>query len=53
MRRILTNIKTSLFGSIAGGSLIADGIARKDWLMLIGGIAAALTGLLAKDSDTH
>lgn len=53
MRRILQNLKTSLFGSVAGGSLIADGIAQKNWISVLAGIATALTGLMAKDSDTH
>jgi hypothetical protein len=53
MKRILKNIKTSFFGSIAGGSLIIDGIAEKNWITIIAGIAAAITGLLAKDSDVQ
>lgn len=53
MRRILTNLKTSLFGSIAGGSLIVDGISQKNWISVLAGIATAFLGLLAKDSDTH
>ena len=53
MKRILKNIKTSFFGSIAGGSLIVDGIAEKNWITIIAGIAAAITGLLAKDSDVQ
>jgi hypothetical protein len=53
MHRILKNIKTSFFGSIAGGSLIIDGIAERNWITIIAGIAAAITGLLAKDSDVQ
>jgi hypothetical protein len=53
MKRILKNIKTSFFGSIAGGSLIADGIAQNNWITIVAGIAAAITGLLAKDSDVQ
>jgi hypothetical protein len=53
MKRILKNIKTSFFGSIAGGSLIADGIAQNNWITIIAGIAAAITGLLAKDNDVQ
>jgi hypothetical protein len=53
MKRIFKNIKTSFFGSIAGGSLIMDGIAQKNWITIIAGIAAAITGLLAKDSDVQ
>jgi hypothetical protein len=53
MKRILKNIKTSFFGSIAGGSLIVDGIAEKNWITIIAGVAAAITGLLAKDNDVQ
>lgn len=53
MKRILKNIKTSLFGSIAGGSLILDGIQQNNWITIIAGLAAAITGLLAKDSDVQ
>ena len=53
MKRILKNIKTSIFGSIAGGSLILDAINQKNWITLIAGIAAAITGLLAKDNDVQ
>ena len=53
MKRILKNIKTSFFGSVAGGSLILDGIAERNWITIIAGIAAAITGLLAKDSDVQ
>lgn len=53
MKRILKNIKTSFFGSIAGGSMIVDGIAQNNWITIIAGIAAAITGLLAKDSDVQ
>ena len=49
----MANLKTSFFGSIAGGTMIIDAIAQKNWIMLIAGIATAVTGLMAKDSDTH
>lgn len=53
MHRILKNIKTTFFGSIAGGSLIVDGIAQKNWISIIAGIFTALTGLMAKDNDVQ
>lgn len=53
MKYIFKNIKTTLFGSIAGLSILGDGIAQKDWAMIISGIATLLTGLFAKDHDTH
>lgn len=53
MKRILKNIKTTFFGSIAGGSLILDGIEHKNWVTIIAGFATAITGLLAKDNDVQ
>ena len=53
MRRIFANIKTTLFGSFAGASLIVDGAAKKDWGLILAGVGAFLTGLFAKDHDTH
>jgi hypothetical protein len=49
----LKNIKTSFFGSIAGGSLILDGIQQRNLITIFAGIAAAITGLLAKDNDVQ
>lgn len=53
MRNILKNIKTSLFGSIAGLPFIIDGISKKDPTLVISGLATLVLGLMAKDHDTH
>jgi len=53
MRRILANLKTTLFGSVTGVTLIADGVGKKDWALILAGVGAFLTGLFAKDHDTH
>ena len=53
MKKILINIKTSLFGAIAGLPLIIDGVSGKDWTKIASGIGALLVGLFAKDSDVH
>lgn len=53
MRRILANLKTTLFGSVTGISLIVEGVGRKDWSVILAGVGAFLTGLFAKDHDTH
>lgn len=53
MKHILKNIKTTLFGSVAGLSILGDGIAKKDIALIIAGIATFLTGIFAKDHDTH
>lgn len=53
MNRILKNIKTSFFGSLAGGSLILDGISQRNWVSIIAGVFTAITGLMAKDNDVQ
>jgi hypothetical protein len=53
MRRILANLKTTLFGSVTGVTLIADGVGKKDWALILAGVGAFLTGLFSKDHDTH
>lgn len=53
MKHIFKNIKTTLFGSVAGLSLLGDGIAKKDWALIVSGIGTLLVGLFAKDHDTH
>ena len=53
MKRILKNIKTSFFGSVAGLPLIGDGLAEKDWIKVVSGLGIMITGLLAKDSDVQ
>lgn len=53
MHRILKNIKTSFFGSLAGGSLILDGISQRNWVSIIAGVFTAITGLMAKDNDVQ
>jgi len=52
MKRILTNIKTSVFGAIAGLPQIIDGIAQRDISKIIVGAATLAVGLFAKDHDT-
>jgi hypothetical protein len=53
MRRFLNNIKTTIFGAVAGLPLLIDGIASKDFAKIFGGIGALLTGLFAKDADSQ
>lgn len=50
---LLKNIKTTLFGSVAGLSFLVDGIVKMDWAMIISGVSTILVGLFAKDHDTH
>jgi hypothetical protein len=53
MKRLINNIKTTLFGSITGVTLIVDGVGKKDWALVLAGLGAFLTGLFSKDHDTH
>ena len=53
MKRILKNIKTSVFGSIAGLPMIIEGIGSKNWTLAISGVGMLITGLLAKDNDVQ
>jgi len=51
MKRFFVNIKTSIFGAVAGLPLIAEGIAHKDLVKIITGIGTLLIGLYAKDHN--
>jgi hypothetical protein len=51
MKKILKNLKTSVFGAVAGLPMIADGIANKNIIQIVSGIGALLVGLLAKDAE--
>ena len=51
MKRILKNIKTTLFGAVAGLPQILEGIAHRDISQIIVGISTLAVGLFAKDAD--
>jgi hypothetical protein len=51
MKKLFVNIKTSVFGAVAGLPMIADGIASKDIVKIITGIGTLLIGLYAKDHN--
>lgn len=51
MKLILKNIKTSLFGAVAGLPLIFEGVISKDWAKVVTGLGTLLVGLFAKDSS--
>ena len=53
MKRLLKNIKTSVFGAVAGLPVLIDGIVTKDITKILGGIGALLVGLFAKDHDSQ
>lgn len=49
MKQMLENIKTSLFGAVAGLPMIYEGAIANDWKMVLAGIGVLLVGLFAKD----
>lgn len=51
MKKILSNLKTSIFGAVAGLPIIAEGIQQKNVVQIISGLGALLVGLLAKDAE--
>ncbi len=51
MKKILLNLKTSIFGAVAGLPIIAEGIQQKNVVQIISGLGALLVGLLAKDAE--
>lgn len=53
MKRFFNNIKTTMFGALAGLPLLVDGIASKDITKILGGIGTLLVGLFAKDNDSQ
>ena len=53
MKTIFKNIKTTLFGSIAGLPTIVEGVQTHNISHIIAGIGALLLGLFAKDHSTN
>lgn len=50
MKSYLDNLKTTIFGAVAGLPLIIEGIVSKDWNKLLEGIGIFLVGIYAKDA---
>jgi hypothetical protein len=50
IKKLIENLKTTIFGTIAGIPLIIDGVATKDWSKIATGIGTLLIGLFAKDN---
>lgn len=49
MKRVLKNIKTTIFGAFAGLPLLVEGVAQKNIMQVITGVSIFLTGLFAAD----
>jgi hypothetical protein len=50
MKEMFENLKTSLFGAVAGLPMIYEGAMAQDWKLMLAGIGMLLVGLFAKDS---
>ena len=50
MKEMSENLKTSLFGAVAGLPMIYEGAMAQDWKLVLAGIGMLLVGIFAKDS---
>jgi hypothetical protein len=50
MKEYLSNLKTTIFGAIAGLPLILEGVATKNWEKVLEGLGILLIGIFAKDA---
>ena len=53
MKHFFQNIKTTLFGAVAGLPLIVEGVGTKDWAKIATGVGTLLIGLFAKDHNVQ
>jgi len=51
MKEMMENVKTSLFGAVAGLPMIWEGAIAQDWKLVLAGVGMLLVGLFAKDSS--
>ena len=50
MKEMLENVKTTLFGAVAGLPVIWEGAMANDWKLVLAGIGMLLVGIFAKDA---
>ena len=50
MKQFVDNVKTSLFGAVAGLPVIWEGAEAGDWKMILAGIGMFLVGIFASDA---
>jgi hypothetical protein len=50
MKQMMENVKTSLFGAVAGLPMIWEGALDQDWKMVLAGIGMLLVGIFASDA---
>jgi hypothetical protein len=50
MKQLVDNVKTSLFGAVAGLPVIFEGVQAGDWKMILAGVGMFLVGIFASDA---
>ena len=50
MKGFFDNLKTTLFGAVAGLPIIFEGIQKNDVPMILAGLGMLLVGIFAKDA---
>ena len=50
MKSMFENVKTSLFGAVAGLPVIWQGAEAGDWKMMLAGLGMLLVGIFASDA---
>ena len=53
MKQLVDNVKTSLFGAVAGLPVIFEGVQAGDWKMILAGVGMFLVGIFASDSKVE
>jgi hypothetical protein len=53
MKQFVDNVKTSLFGAVAGLPVIWEGAEAGDWKMILAGIGMFLVGIFASDAKAE
>lgn len=49
MKNFLDNLKTTIFGAVAGLPMIYEGLQKQDVPMILAGLGMMLVGIFAKD----
>ena len=50
MKQMIDNVKTSLFGAVAGLPIIYEGAMANDWKLVLAGLGMLLVGIFAQDA---
>jgi len=53
MKRFISNLKTTIFGAVAGLPVLVEGVLTKDVSKILAGAGMLLVGIFAKDADNN